>query len=75
MKKGLLLGAGSYDFGMPLAVELTELFLGLFNPPAVRALGKLLSIQEPFGKDRPINANAIHSGLDLIIDYKNKKGT
>jgi hypothetical protein len=76
MKKGLLLGAGfSYDLGMPLAAELTELFLGLFNPAAVHALGKRLSIQKPFSKDRPINANAIQSGLNLILDYKNKKGT
>ena len=76
MKKGLLLGAGfSYDLGMPLAAEVTELFLGLFNPATVRALGKRLSIQEPFSKDRPINAKAIQSGLDLILDYKNKKGT
>ena len=76
MKKGLLLGAGfSYDLGMPLAVELTELFLGLFNPAAVHSLGKLLSIQEPFSKDRPINAIAIQSGLNLILDYKNKNGT
>ncbi len=76
MKKGLLLGAGfSYDLGMPLAFELTELFLGLFNPATVRALGRGLSRQQPFGKERPINTNAIHSGLNLILDYKNKNGT
>jgi hypothetical protein len=32
MKKGLLLGAGfSFDLGMPLAYELTEDFLSLYN--------------------------------------------
>jgi hypothetical protein len=76
VKKGLLLGAGfSYDLGMPLAFELTELFLGLFNSATIRALGRELSRQEPFGKERPINTNAIHLGLNLILDYKNKNGT
>ena len=51
MKKGLLLGAGfSYDLGMPLAVELTELFLGLFNPAAVHSLGSYYPSRSPSAK-------------------------
>ena len=39
MKKSLLLGAGfSYDFGMPLAAELTAVFLGLFNKGSAKKL-------------------------------------
>lgn len=37
MKNGLLLGAGfSYDLGMPLTFELTEVFLNLFTYETVR---------------------------------------
>jgi hypothetical protein len=46
MKKGLLLGAGfSYDFGMPLVDELTDVFLSLFDEGNVRRLARLLSAQ------------------------------
>jgi len=71
MRKGLLLGAGfSYDLGMPLAVEVTEIFLGIFSKRRAKSLGDLLSKNEPYGKDRPINKAAIHKGMDLLIEYK-----
>src|SRR5215469_15795565 len=71
MKKGLFLGAGfSYDLGMPLASELTETFLNMFTPRDVGALGLILSSKEPFGKDRPINKQAITAGLNLLLEYK-----
>ena len=74
MKKGLLLGAGfSYDLGMPLASELTEIFLSLFNKINIFLYAKLLSEGEPYGKERPINFNAILEGLMVIIKFKKDK--
>ena len=71
MKKGLLLGAGfSFDLGMPLAKELTEIFLGRFDKQTIVLVGSILSRQNPFSSDRPINASAINTGLELILDYK-----
>ncbi len=75
MKNGLLLGAGfSYDLGMPLTIELTEVFLNLFTDEAVKRLGTAMSRQQPFGNDRPINRNAIMSGLASLLEYKNNEG-
>jgi hypothetical protein len=75
MKKGLLLGAGfSFDLGMPLVGELTEVFLSLFDERKIRALAVLLSAQRPYTPDRPINQNAITTGLNLLLDYKKNNG-
>jgi hypothetical protein len=75
MKNGLLLGAGfSYDLGMPLTIELTEVFLNLFTYEMVERLGSAASRLQPYGKDRPINRNAIMAGLASVLDYKNKGG-
>ena len=44
MKNGLLLSAGfSYDLGMPLTVELTEVFLNLFSEETVERMAKAQS--------------------------------
>jgi hypothetical protein len=76
MKKGLLLGAGfSYDLGMPLAGELTEVFLGIFNDEKIKKLAIVLSSQCPYTSDRPINGKAITAGLDRLLDYKKAKGS
>src|SRR5208282_1972581 len=76
MKKGLLLGAGfSYDLGMPLAYELTDVFLGIFNDANVKSLVVAMSGQQPYGKDRPINKTALTNGLGLLLDYKKSNGT
>ncbi len=73
MKKGLLVGAGfSYDFGMPLGKELTEVFLGLFNKRNVRSLAVVLSKNSPYSEDRPINKEAILEGLGLLLEYKKR---
>jgi hypothetical protein len=75
MKKGLLLGAGfSYDLGMPLSYELTDVFLGIYNDTNVKRLAAAMSVQQPYGKDRPINKNAITNGWDLLLDYKRNNG-
>jgi hypothetical protein len=76
VRKGLLLGAGfSYDFGMPLSVELTEIFLSLFNERNARRFGDILSSNEPYAKDRPINSSAIHEGINVLLAYKQENGS
>lgn len=71
MKKGLLLGAGfSYDLGMPLASELTEVFLGMFPKRRAKRFGEILSQNDPYTKDRPINKKAIFEGIDLLLSYE-----
>lgn len=75
MKTALLLGAGfSYDFGMPVSSELTEVFLGMFNEVNVVSLAATLARQQPFGDDRPINGKAIEEAFSLLLQYKNDKG-
>ena len=71
MKKGLLLGAGfSYDLGMPLATELTEVLLGMFPTRRAKRLGEILSQHQPYSEDRPINKEAIFEGINLLLKYK-----
>ncbi|MDD2821328.1 MAG: hypothetical protein PHW29_08710 [Flavobacterium sp.] len=71
MKKGFLLGAGfSYDFGMPLAGELTEVFFGLFNKKNVQNLANRLAQNQPYNAERPINKKAILEGLTLLLKHK-----
>jgi hypothetical protein len=75
MRKGILLGAGfSYDLGMPLAAEVTDVFLRIFNKRDTRRFGDLLASQQPYTKDRPINPTAIHAGLDLLLKFKQENG-
>jgi hypothetical protein len=74
-RKAVLLGAGfSYDLGMPLAAEVTELFLGIFNATNAKKLGDMLSAQQPYGKDRPIKGDEIRAGFDLLLRYKAEGG-
>ncbi|MGL1864168.1 MAG: hypothetical protein OCC46_16730 [Pseudodesulfovibrio sp.] len=74
MKKTLLLGAGfSYDFGMPLAAELTDVFYQPFTKFTVNKLSNVLSTQNPYGDDRPINKNAIKEGFSLLLKCKKNR--
>lgn len=76
MKTALLLGAGfSYDLGMPISSELTEVFLGVFNKANTTNLVAMMSRQQPFGDDRPINNKAIEEAFSLLLKYKEDKGT
>lgn len=75
MNKGLLIGAGfSYDLGMPLSVEFTEVFLGIFNEENVKGLASVLANNQPYSEGRPINKDAIFDGFDLLLEYKNNNG-
>ncbi|WP_413437950.1 hypothetical protein ACFDAU_16260 [Sulfuriferula sp. GW1] len=76
MKIALLLGAGfSYDLGMPISSEMTEVFLGMFNEANTTKLSATMAHQEPFGNDRPINSKAIEEAFSLLLQYKRDKGT
>lgn len=71
MKKGLLLGAGfSYDLGMPLASELTAVFLGMFPKRRAERFGEMLAQKNPYSENRPINKETIHEGIELLLKYK-----
>lgn len=75
MKAALLLGAGfSYDLGMPISSELTEVFLGMFNKANTTSLGGAMSRHKPYGDDRPINSKAIEEVFSLLLQYKKDKG-
>jgi hypothetical protein len=75
MKNGLLLGAGfSYDLGMPLAAELTEVFLNVFTEEMVKRMIETMSLQQPYSKDRPIDPKAIIAGWDSLLTYKKSGG-
>ncbi|MBD9439411.1 hypothetical protein [Pseudomonas sp. PDM04] len=75
VKKGLLLGAGfSYDFGMPIATELTEVFLGLFTKESANHFVGLLAHNSPYGEDHPINMEALKRGMELLLTYKSAGG-
>jgi hypothetical protein len=75
MKTGMLLGAGfSYDFGMPISRELTEVFLSLFNRSNTKSLIVGMSNHQPFTADRPVNKAAITEVFDLLLAYKEKSG-
>lgn len=68
MKKAFLIGAGfSYELGMPLAAELSEIFFRIIPDNLSVKFGQRISIQNPFGDDRPINKAAI---LDSLERYK-----
>lgn len=72
----LLLGAGfSFDFGMPLSFELTELFLDPFTKSATRGLAKNLAANDPFAAGRPINRAAIDEALGLVLEFKRDGGS
>jgi len=74
-KIGLLLGAGfSYDLGMPLAQELTEVLLDPFTARAARKLARAMAGVRPFGADRLPNESALSEGLDVILAYKAANG-
>jgi len=75
MRNGLLLGAGfSYDLGMPLAAELTEVFLNIFTDEMVKRMAMAMSLHQPYGADRPIAPSAIEAGWESFLAYKKSGG-
>lgn len=75
-RRTLLLGAGfSFDLGMPLAAELTDLLLAPFNRRSTRSLGASLADKDPYGAGRPINSEAIQEALGLVTAFRHRPGT
>jgi len=75
-KIALLLGAGfSYDLGMPLASELTEVLLGPFNERNIKQLVSAMSRGRPNGADRPPNARALSECLEVLLTTKSAKSS
>ena len=74
-KIGLLLGAGfSYDLGMPLAKELTEVLLAPFSERGVKNLVRAMCLGRPNGPDRPPNERALSECFDVLLSYKSSNG-
>lgn len=72
MKNVFLFGAGfSYQFGMPLASDLTKIFLSLFNEKNISVLINGLSSQKPYGEEYPISKDALKRAFDILLKYKN----
>jgi hypothetical protein len=75
VKHGLLLGAGfSYDFGMPLSKELTDVFCDFFSPVDTMKFGTELARQRPYGKEHPLDSKAIFEGLGMLLKFKSEGG-
>jgi len=71
LKKVLLLGAGfSYDLGMPLAHELTDVFLSVLNKKNARLLVEAVYQANQNSGSRPINKKALNEAMQLVLDYK-----
>ncbi|MBB1440529.1 hypothetical protein H5202_18000 [Shewanella sp. SG41-4] len=71
MKKVLLLGAGfSYDFGMPLTYELTNVFTNVFNEKNAKALVESVYQQNNNDCSRPINRGALNEAMQMVLDYE-----
>ncbi|MBU2024860.1 MAG: hypothetical protein KJ868_16265 [Gammaproteobacteria bacterium] len=71
MKKTLLLGAGfSYDLGMPLASELTEIFLSMFSDEkSNQRFIDVLAANDPYSQGHPINRAAISQAVKIVTQY------
>ncbi|EGU39838.1 hypothetical protein VII00023_03493, partial [Vibrio ichthyoenteri ATCC 700023] len=70
MKKVILLGAGfSYDLGMPLAYELTDVFINVFSEKNSKELVELVYQQNSNENSRPINRAALNEAMQMVLDY------
>jgi hypothetical protein len=68
MKKALLLGAGfSYELGLPLASNLTDDLYAYLNIRRLNTLLSVLSVQQPYGLDRPIDANTFKEIREIFL--------
>jgi hypothetical protein len=73
-KIALLLGAGfSYELGMPLANELTDVLLEPFNERNVTQLVSAMSRGRPYGANRPPNERALAQCFKVLLDFKSAR--
>lgn len=74
MKQGYLLAAGfSYQFGMPLVKDLTEVFYSIFDKEFITRLADGLAQTLPYGPDYPLNRDALLRALEIITTAKENK--
>ncbi len=59
---------------MPIARELTEVFLDIFNRKNTRRLVEKMAAHQPYGENRPINKTAITEVFDVLLAYKERNG-
>ncbi|MEX2576802.1 MAG: hypothetical protein WD382_09160 [Halofilum sp. (in: g-proteobacteria)] len=59
---------------MPLTTELTTTFLDIFSEKTAKQLADVLSQNDPYFDDRPINSAAVHEGMELMLEYKRGGG-
>jgi len=75
MKNTSLFAAGfSYQFGMPLAEDLTKTLYALFDEDILNNFVDVLARTSPYGEDRPVNKDAINRAFQVVLEHK-KKGT
>lgn len=73
MTQCYLLAAGfSYQFGMPLASDLTEVFLSIFDKEYITLLADGLSKTFPYGEEYPLSRDALFEAFELLLSYKEK---
>lgn len=71
MKNTFLFAAGfSYQFGMPLAHELTDIFYALFEEKNLEKIIDEIAKTSPYGSDRPINRDAIQRAFNVVLKHK-----
>lgn len=52
---------------------MTEVFLSLFNEQSIQSLVRVLSLNNPYGLERPISPEALLNGLQLLLHHKNNE--
>ena len=74
MKQGYLLAAGfSYQFGMPLVKDLTEVFFSIFDKEYITIVADGLAQKFPYGPNYPLNRDALFRALEIITTAKENK--
>ncbi len=75
MRRGILLGSGfSYELGMPVAAELTEIFLSFFTRFNKQSFVTAINAANTDNPGRPTNRKALNAGVDLLYAYKAAEG-
>ena len=71
MKQAYLLAAGfSYQFGMPLVKDLTEVFFSIFDKEYITIVADGLAQTFPYGPNYPLNRDALFRALEIITTAK-----
>ena len=72
MKKGILIGAGfSYDLGMPLGRDFTQMLFSLLNKSKVYDLISKMKQENPYGSDHPLDKDFFDVIFEEYIRFNN----